>query len=122
MAPAVRSRDRKAVNCDAEVGHYSSALCHLGNISYRLGAPAAPYAIEHQLDQLKVHDQVRETFDRTREHLAENGVDLVKSPLRLGSLLRLDREREAFLDNEPANALLTREYRRPFVVPAEGEI
>ncbi len=119
---AVRSRKVTDLSADILEGHQSTALCHLGNISYRLGAPAAPEAIERQLDQLKVHDQVRETFDRTREHLAENDVDLVKSPLRLGSLLRLDPEREAFLDNEQANALLTREYRRPFVVPAEGEI
>jgi hypothetical protein len=40
----------------------------------------------------------------------------------LGSLLRIDPEREAFLDNERATALLNREYRRPFVVPAESEI
>ncbi len=119
---AVRTRKVTDLSADILEGHQSTALCHLGNISYRLGALAAPDAIEHQLDQLKVHDQVRETFDRTREHLAENGVDLVKSPLRLGSLLRLDPEREAFLDNEQANALLTREYRRPFVVPTEGEI
>ena len=33
----VRSRKREDINCDAEVAHYSSALCHLANISYRLG-------------------------------------------------------------------------------------
>ena len=119
---AVRSRKVTDLNADILEGHQSTALCHIGNISYRLGAPAAPEAIERQLDQLKVHDRVRETFERTRKHLAENHVDLEKSPLTLGSLLRIDPEREAFLDNERANALLTREYRRPFVVPAEGEV
>ena len=69
-----------------------------------------------------MHDRVRETFERTRKHLAENDVDLEKSPLTLGSLLRIDPEREAFLDNARADALLTREYRRPFVVPAEGDV
>ena len=49
-------------------------------------------------------------------------MDLAKSPLTLGSLLRIDPEREAFLDNGRADALLTREYRRPFVVPAESEV
>ena len=34
---AVRSRNQADINCDAEVGHYSAALCHLSNISYRLG-------------------------------------------------------------------------------------
>src|SRR5262249_36146848 len=121
---AVRSRNVADLNADILEGHQSTALCHIGNISYRLGAPAAPAAIERQLDQLKVHDRVRETFERTRKHLAENDVDLEETPLTLGSLLRIDpeRKREAFLDNGRADALLTREYRRPFVVPAEGEV
>ena len=33
----VRSRDYKVLNGDIEEGHLSSAYCHLGNISYRLG-------------------------------------------------------------------------------------
>ena len=119
---AVRSRKVADLNADILEGHQSTALCHVGNISYRLGRPSPPDAIERQLGQLKVHDRVRETFERTRKHLAENDVDLEKSPLTLGSLLRIDPEREAFLDNPEADALLTREYRRPFVVPAEGEL
>ena len=31
----VRSRQRP--NCDIEIGHVSSALCHLGNIVHRTG-------------------------------------------------------------------------------------
>ncbi len=34
---AVRARDHKKLNADIEQGHLSSAYCHLGNISYRLG-------------------------------------------------------------------------------------
>ena len=119
---AVRSRKVTDLSADILEGHQSTALCHIGNISYRLGAPAVPEAIERQLDQLKVHDRVRETFERTCKHLVENHVDLATSPVTLGSLLRIDPEREALLDNERANALLNREYRRPFVVPAEGEV
>jgi hypothetical protein len=63
-----------------------------------------------------------ETVARVKASDAENEVDLGKSPLTLGSLLRLDPEREAFLDDGRADVLLTREYRRPFVVPAEGEV
>src|SRR5581483_5928816 len=36
---AVRSRRKEDLNADILEGHLSSALCHLGNISYRLGAP-----------------------------------------------------------------------------------
>ncbi len=119
---AVRSRKVSDLNADILEGHQSTSLCHVGNISYRLGRPASPGEIERQLGQLKVHDDVRDTLDRTRKHLAENDVDPEKSPLTLGSLLRIETGREAFLDNAQADALLGRENRRPFVVPAESDV
>ena len=72
--------------------------------------------------QLKVHDDVLETFERTRKHLAENNVDLEKSKLTLGPLLRLDSDKEKFVDDPRADAFLTREYRKPFIVPTEKEV
>jgi len=114
---AVRSRNVSDLNADILEGHQSTALCHLGNISYRLGAPAAPEAIERELDQLPSRDLALETFDRTRQHLADNDIDLTKTPVTLGAALRLDPHKEAFQDNPRADALLTREYRSPFVVP-----
>jgi predicted dehydrogenase len=119
---AVRSRNVSDLNADIAEGHQSTALCHAGNISYRLGRPASPEEIQERLGQLKVHEDVQETFARTRQHLADNQVDLEKSPLTLGTLLRIDGDREAFLDNSQADAMLTRDYRRPFVVPGENEI
>src|SRR5688500_5140971 len=38
---AVKSRKVEDLNADVEVGHVSSALCHLGNISYQVGSPKA---------------------------------------------------------------------------------
>src|SRR6185312_2425614 len=38
---AVRSRQPEYLAADIEQGHLSSALCHLGNISYRLGSEIA---------------------------------------------------------------------------------
>jgi predicted dehydrogenase len=67
---AVRTRDRASLHAEAEEGHYSSALCHLANVAYRLGR-----SLEF--------DPKTETFGRDAE----------------------------------ANALLTRKYRPPFVVP-----
>lgn len=119
---AVRSRNIADLNADILEGHQSTALCHAGNISYRLGRPSPTDAIDRRLGELKVHDRVRETFERTRKHLAENDVDLEMNPLTLGSLLRIAPGREAFVDNPEADALLAREYRKPFVVPAEGEL
>jgi len=119
---AVRSRKVRELNADILEGHQSTALCHVGNISYRLGHPSSPGEIRKQLAQLKIHDDVLETFERTRKHLVENNVDLDKSKLTLGPLLRLDSDKERFVDNSMANAFLTRDYRKPFVVPAGKEV
>jgi hypothetical protein len=54
-----------------------------------------------------------------REHLAQNGVDLSKSCAALGPWLAIDPKTERFTGNAAANALLCRDYRRPFVVPEE---
>ena len=45
-----------------------------------------------------------------------------KKPLTLGPWLAIDSERETFVDNPAADALLTRDYREPFVVPKASEI
>lgn len=39
---AVRSRDRSRLHLDIEEGHLSSALTHLGNVSWALGEPVDP--------------------------------------------------------------------------------
>jgi predicted dehydrogenase len=119
---AVRSRNVSDLNAYIAEGHQSTALCHVGNISYRLGRTASPDEIQERLGHLKVHEDVQETFARTRQHLADNKVDLQKSPLTLGMHLRIDADRESFVDNSPADAMLTRDYRRPFVVPGESEV
>src|SRR3989449_3440729 len=118
----VRSRRVSELHADILEGHQSTALCHVGNISYRLGHPSSPDEIQKNLDQLKVTDDVLETFQRTRQHLAENDVDLEKSKLTLGPLLRLDSDKEKFLNNPIADALLTREYRKPFLLPTVKEV
>ena len=119
---AVRSRKVSDLHADILETHQSTALCHIGNISYRLGQPVPLTEIHHQLAALEVHENVLETFERTRKHLAENDIDLEKSELTLGPLLRLDPEKEKFLDNPKADAFLTRSYRKPFVVPSEKEV
>jgi hypothetical protein len=53
------------------------------------------------------------------EHLAANKVDLKKTPATLGTVLKMNPKTERFVDNAQADRLLTREYRRPFVVPAK---
>lgn len=119
---AVRSRKRESLNAEIAEGHQSTALCHAGNISWRLGKEATVEEIRDKLTALKVHDDVRETLDRTVQHLRDNNVDPTAAKLVLGEVLQIDADREAFVGNDRANALLTREYRQPFVVPQESQI
>jgi hypothetical protein len=119
---AIRSRDVSSLNAGILEGHQSTALCHIGNISYRLGHPAPAEEIQRQLSRRHVHDDLLDTFERTRRHLLDNNVDLERPAITLGPWLRLDSENESFIDNPAADALLTREYRRPFVLPEEQEI
>src|SRR6185436_12243101 len=91
---AVRSRKVSDLSADILEGHQSTALCHIGNISWRLGHASTSDEIHKQLGQVKMHDQVLETFERTRKHLAENSVHLEKTKLTLGPLLQLDSDKE----------------------------
>ena len=67
---AIRSGKVEDLNCEINDGHYSSALPHLANISYRLGRG-----------------------------------------------LNFNGEKEKFVNDPEADALLTRSYRKPYVVP-----
>lgn len=121
---AVRSRKIADLNADIEEGHLSSALCHLGNISYRLGAQLTAGEAEQRLASIKTTDNAKETWDRTVQHLKDNKVDLNTIKIGFGDMLKFDPETETFPDSgtEKANAMLTREYRAPFVVPAAGQV
>jgi predicted dehydrogenase len=111
---AVRSRNPAGLKADILEGHLSSALCHTGNISYRLGSTRAPEEIR---ETVKAQPGMAEALGRMEEHLAANQVDLRQTPATLGVLLNMDTKTERFIDNEAANPLLTRDYRDPFVVP-----
>ena len=54
--------------------------------------------------------------------MASNGVDIEKTRLTLGPWLEFDPDDERFVDNENANSMLTREYRRAFAVPPQREV
>lgn len=119
---AVRSRKQSDLAAEILEGHQSTALCHIANISYRLGKNEFPEGILKRLGELKVHDDVADTFERTVAHLKESEVDPATTPFTLGQTLHVDGDNESFTDNANANKLLAREYRVPFVVPKESEI
>lgn len=118
---AVRSRKPSDLAADIEEGHLSSALCHLGNISYRLGETVAAGDASARLKEIKSTDDNVETFQRTLEHLKDNKVDLASVKFHIGPTLKFDPQTESFPGNSAANALLTREYRAPFVVPSSAD-
>jgi len=113
---AMRSRKQSDLNADILEGHYSSALCHLANISYRLGelTPFNP-----QTKAFGDNKDAYETLARTEDHLAGNGLKLDGLKYRLGRRLTIDVEKEKFVGDEQANAMLTRNYRQGFEVPAK---
>ena len=113
---ACRTRDYNDLNADILQGHLSSALCHTGNISYRLGQQTPTEKIAASI---KSSRGASESYERMLEHLKQNEVSLEEYPLTLGPVLQMDPKTERFIDNDAANKLLTREYREPFVVPAE---
>jgi predicted dehydrogenase len=112
---AVRSRKYQDLNADILEGHLSSALCHTGNISYRLGAKKSPDEIKEAIQGDK---GLAEAYGRMAEHLAANGVDITTEKVTLGVPLKMDPKTERFLGNAQADELLTRPYRPGFVVPA----
>jgi hypothetical protein len=114
---AVRSRKVSDLNCDIIEGHLSAALCHMSNISYRLGNKVGPEKIKECIKNSKAFT---ETFNRFQSHLAANEVNLNETPAVLGAALKMDPKKERFVGDFPtkwANELLTRDYRKPFVVP-----
>ena len=114
---AVRSGKHTDLNCDIEEGHLSAALCHLGNVSYKLGEKAA------MADGIKVFDGVPEAaaaFGRMKDHIADNKVELKDAVGVVGPKLTLDPKTEKFTaatagaDVKKANELLFRAYRKGF--------
>lgn len=113
----VRSRKTADLYGPIEDGHVSSALCHVGNISHRLGRATPPGEMQHTIKSSWV---LTDALGRMIEHLGNNSVDLGKTPLTTGMPLLIDAKTEQFTgpDATRANAMLTRAYRKPFVVPS----
>jgi predicted dehydrogenase len=111
---AVRSRKVEDLNADILEGHYSAALCHLANASYRLGVDVA---YDSQTKAFADNKAAVESIERMNEHLKNNGLKLEELTYRVGRLLRFDPKSEKFIGDEEANSLLTRNYRAPFAIP-----
>ncbi len=121
---AVLANDPTMLNADARCGALSAAVSHLGNTSYYLGEKnkVGVNELRQTLQSVKSLDDNIATLDRTVEHLEKDGVDLKRTPLALGPMLKIDVEKEEFIDNAEANAMMTRDYRAPYVVPTPDKV
>jgi predicted dehydrogenase len=117
---AVRNRKPQDLKAPIAGAHLSSALCHLGNISHRLGSQVPLTDLKAQAAS---RAEVAEAVDRFASHLAANGVDPARAAPTLGPVLDLVPGEERFVSQSEydlgawANQLLRDHYRPPFVVP-----
>ena len=119
---AVRSRRKADLAAPVETGHVSASLCHFGNISYRVGAPAPAGRIDDALGQ---HPAAAEIHRELHTHLGVHGIDTVQHPFRLGPWLHLDATGDQIARlggaDEPAldraRYLLRETQRPPYVIP-----
>ena len=115
---AVRSRKISDLRADVLEGHVTATMCHMANISYRLGRREPPGKIAEAVAGNKV---LAETFERCLKHLRANKIDLNHESMTIGPSLNFDKESERFVGefSDMANMYLCRNYREPFVVPDE---
>jgi predicted dehydrogenase len=113
---ACRTRKPEDNRCDAKVAHLSAALCHLGNISYRAGQEVPMEQVEAQV---KANNQLGESVERMKDHLAKNEVDFKTTKITLGAPLTIDPKAQRFVGEhaDAGNKYLKRDYRKPYEIP-----
>jgi len=113
---AAGSRNVDDLAAEAVEGHVSAACCHMANVSHRLGRESPPDAI---LETVRGNRELADAFERCRQYLRANGVDLDSRKPAAGPWLAFDSSRECFVGEfaDRANELSHRDYRAPFVVP-----
>ena len=114
---AVRAGSSAGLNAPIVEGHLSSALCHTGNISHRLGEKMPAEEIAKRVTG---NDLLASSVDRMIYHLRMNEVDVDQPVLAFGQSLDMDVDSERFTNNDEANQLLRRTGRKPFEVPNLG--
>ena len=118
---AIRADDASLLNGDIQEGHLSSALCHMGLDSHKLGEEATPDAITGALADaaLTGADLCSEAWGRFQGHMEAHGIDLASTRATLGRTLRLDPATEEYLGDAEANTMRRGTYAEGFVVPEE---
>lgn len=110
----VRAGKGDNLHAEIEVGHISSGLCHLANISYRLGK-AEGY--DPKIGKVSGSEFGTESLERMADYLKGHAIKFDGKNLRVGRKLEFDGKTERFVNDKEADTLLTRPYRAPFTVP-----
>ena len=116
---SVRSRNPKDLNADILEGHRSTVLCQLANISHRAGEMTSIGEIEKSIQKSNI---ASEAFSKYIEHLKANEIDISETCATLGPWINYNPKRKIIEtsgtnSNLIANSLLTRQYRKPYVLP-----
>lgn len=112
---AVAQQDPSRLNGPVREGHVSSALCHAGNVSHRIGKLAAANEIARQV---AANPLLAGSYDRMAAHLRANDVDIDSQPaLVLGEWISVDPHTETLVDNTAGQDYWKREGRAGFRVP-----
>jgi len=116
---AMRSRKHEDLVADVLQGHLSCVLCHLGNIAYRLGKPV-PFAESRKV--FAASPAAQAALEKMEWRMKYRDIKIDDSlTYTVGPVLTFDQKEEKFVGEraDEANKLLTRDYRKPFVVPNE---
>lgn len=106
---AVRTRNAQILRAPVVEGHVSSSVCHLGNLSWRLGAAAAANACR---DAVGKHAHAAETLARLERNLEANGVDWKQQPFVLGPWIQVAPGTDEIAGVEGGDAALLAKARR----------
>jgi len=111
----VRDNTPEKLNAPMKIAHYSAALAHLANISYRLGQPAS---WEECVAAMGGNEILQKRMENVHKEVQKvlTGVDWKNYRFTLGESLTICNETETFPGNDRANALLGRKGRKPYFV------
>ena len=119
-------KTRKVTHGLLEEGHYSTALCHLGNISYLAGAEKSNQQLA---EAVAANVTTKEAYWRTLDHLKANEVNLDETKPIVGPLLQVDGKREMLVHSDKVIAdaannsiIRKRAGRAPFTIPVINDV
>jgi predicted dehydrogenase len=114
---AVRGQRREDLDADILGGHVSTAVTHVGNISYRVGEQASQSECRERIAGVPLFEEM---FDRLVDHLKAHEIDVDAKTITLGEWLDVDTEKECIKDHDDANAIVRGFYRAPYLLPEIG--